>query len=287
MGKFAKIKTATVDALFILVGCALYAAGFTIFIQPCHLTPGGLTGIAAIINYMNAYIPIGLTVIVLNIPIVIAGLRQFGNEFIIKTLAGIFASGILTDIFQKYLPKYNGNDIMLSCIAGGVMMGAGLAAVFLRGATTGGVDVLAKIIAKRKPHISIGRVMLLLDAVVLTMAYLAYGKLDSVLYSIVSMFVQTRIVDTLVYGADSGKSVHIITANADAVCNAIMNSLARGVTRIPVKGGFTGEDKTMVMCAVRRHEIAALLSAVKESDADAFITVSDVGEILGRGFRRM
>ncbi len=274
------------DILIIISGGIVYAVGFSVFIAPANLTPGGVTGIADAVNHIFPAVPTGLTIILLNIPLLAAALFSFGKMFIFKTFLGTIVSGLFVDICENYCPKYLG-DKFLTGIAGGVIMGAGIAFLIIRGATTGGTDILAKLISAKRPHIPLGRIILALDAAVLTFAAFVYKDFEALLYSIVSIFIQTRVIDALVYGADKGKLVLIITANGRRVAREIMKHSKRGITEIPVNGGYTGKARTMLLCAVRRHEITGVVSAVKRTDSTAFLIVSEAGEILGQGFKDM
>ena len=164
-------------------------------------------------------------------------------------------------------------------------MGLGISLIILRGATTGGIDIIAKIVTRKMRHLTVGRIILIFDAFVIALATVIYRNLESALYSIVSIYVTSVIMDMMLYGGDKGKILYIVSNFSNEICSDINNLVGRGVTLIPVKGGYTGADKTMLFCTVRRHQISEIYEIVDKYDKNAFITVSDAGEIIGEGFK--
>ncbi len=272
-----------IDLGYFIVGCFIYAAAVTMFISANEISPGGFTGIATVINYLTR-IPTGITVLVLNIPIIIIGYIKMGSVFILKTAAATAIMSASLDIAAKILKPIE-TDNMLACLFGGILMGLGLSIVLLRGATTGGVDIIAKLINRKKRHISVGRVILIMDAVIIGLAAFVYQNIESALYSVLAMYISSKVMDTVLYGADKGKMIYAITAEPDSICRDISERVHRGVTRIGVTGGYTGEQRIMLMCTLRRHEVAAVHDIILEHDPKAFIVVGDVGEIIGEGFK--
>jgi len=164
-------------------------------------------------------------------------------------------------------------------------MGLGISLIMLRGATTGGVDIIAKLINKRFRHFTVGKIILIIDAAVITLASIVYRNFESALYSVLSMYVSSFVMDTVLYGADKGKLIYIITSYPDEVCKDITTLLSRGITKLPAKGGFTGAERTLLLCTVRRYEVSAVYDVINKYDKNAFIVVSDAGEIIGEGFK--
>ncbi|MEE0840676.1 MAG: YitT family protein, partial [Acutalibacteraceae bacterium] len=189
------------------------------------------------------------------------------------------------DISEKYIKAFSG-DIILCALFGGILVGLGLGIVILRGATTGGVDIIGKFVNFKYPHISIGKVILFGDAVVVATSAICYRDFSGALYSGVTMFVTSVVLDRVLYGADKGKLVYIITDNAAPICDRILTQISRGVTKINASGAYTGKEKEILMCAVRRQEVSLIHSLVKAADNEAFIIVCEAGEILGRGFKQ-
>ncbi len=277
-------KKTALDILFYIVGCCIYSAAVIIFTEPNHISPGGVTGIALILDYLFG-LPTGLMVLLINIPLIIAGFIVFGGRFIINTA---IATAILSVSLEgmRYIVSPYYTDGILASLFGGIMMGAGLSLVLLRGATTGGTDITAKLINKRFRFVSMGRIILFMDFVIVVASAIVYKNFQSALYSIVSLYASSRVIDSLLYGTDKGKLMHIITTKPDEISSAVFSVLGRGVTHVNATGGYTGEGRSLLLCAVRPSEVAALQGIVKKTDENAFMVISDAGEILGEGFKK-
>ncbi len=276
-------KSVFADILFIAAGCVFFALGFSVFIEPNGIAPGGATGVAVIINHF-VKIPIGSLIILLNVPLIIIGFMKFKFRFVLKTSVAILLSSTLIDLFDLYLPRYK-NDIILSALAGGVLTGAGIAFIMLRGATTGGTDIVAKLINYNKSHLSIGKIILIVDVVIVALAAVLFKSFETALYSVLYLFILSVVTDKLIYGTDHGKMLFIITKDCDNLMKEIIREANRGITKINAYGGYTGNEKSVLLCAVRPSEVAQILSVVKCHDREAFVIVSDVGEIIGEGFK--
>ncbi len=272
-----------VDILFFVAGAAIYSVAVNMFLSPSGISPGGFTGIATIINFLTK-IPTGVMLFVFNIPVLILGYVKMGGMFILKTSFVTALVSFALDVSSRLLPPLK-TDGILAAMFGGILMGLGLSLVLLRGATTGGIDIIAKLVNRKYRHLSVGKIILIADGVVIALNAIVYKNAGSALYSIVAMYAATRMMDILLYGADKGKIIYIITKYPADVCREINNTVGRGVTRLSVVGGYTGETRTMLMCVVRIHEAAAVHDAVRRYDAGAFIVVSDAGEIIGEGFK--
>lgn len=273
------------DTALIILGSVLYALGVVAFIEPNQISPGGITGVSTLIYYLTGF-PAGTAFIILNIPLLIAGYKHFGFKFIAKTLFATLTTAVAIDVSILFVPAYTGNTI-LATLFGGVFVGAGMALVLLRGATTGGTDILAKLILKKYPFFSMGRALLLIDIVIFAAASIVYRNFETALYSIIELYTASRIIDSLLYGADSGKLIFIITRNSDKLTQEIFNVIGRGVTKIKVFGGFSQSETSMLMCAVRQAEAAKVHSIIKSHDPKAFIIVTEAREIIGEGFKGM
>lgn len=272
-----------IDLLYFVVGAVLYAVAVNVFISPNGISPGGFTGIATVVNYLTN-VPTGILLFVLNIPVLVMGYLKMGGVFILKTS---FVTGLVSfvlDVSVRILPPLK-TDGILASLFGGILMGLGLSLVLLRGATTGGMDIIAKLINKKRRHLSVGKIILMADGLVIILTAFVYKNAESALYSVVAIYAATRIMDILLYGADKGKIIYIVTNVPDLICREINHTVGRGVTRLSVVGGYTGENRTMLMCTVRDHEAAAVHDAIRQYDERAFIVVCDAGEIIGEGFR--
>lgn len=278
-----KVKKIIVDILYFFTGAIIYSVSVNMFLSPNGISPGGFTGVAAVINHITN-IPTGAMLFAFNIPVLILGYIKMGGMFILKTSFVTVLVSLSLDVSAKLLPIIQTDGILVSMF-GGILMGIGLSLILLRGATTGGVDIIAKFINRKYRHLSVGKIILMADGVVILLNALVYKNAESALYSIVAMYMGTRLMDVLLYGADKGKIIYIITNSPNEICNEINHSVGRGVTKLSVTGAYTGETKIMLMCTVRIHEVAAIHDIVKQCDDHAFMVVSDAGEIIGEGFK--
>lgn len=281
-----KAKEIVLDTIFFLAGCFLYSASVAVFTAPNKMAPGGMTGIATIIYYLIGT-PIGLTIFVLNIPLFILGFKFIGGEFMIKTLICTVISSFGVDLLD-FLPKYiakDGNQMLLAALYGGVLMGAGLGLVFIRNATTGGTDIASRLLKLKWAYVPMGKMMFFLDTAIILVSVFVFKSVDSGLYAMIQLFVCSKIIDLMLYGSDNGKMFVIISKKNDEICKKILDDLDRGATLLKGKGVYSGDDKEVLLCAVRRQETAKLRLIVKEEDQSAFIIMCDASDIIGEGFK--
>ena len=273
------------DLLWYTVGSIIYAIAVTIFISANEISPGGLTGIATLLNY-TLHVPTGLTILVLNIPILIFGFIKFGGKFIIGTAVATTMVSFAITFVEEVVPTVKVDKILAS-IFGGCLLGLGISLIMLHGATTGGVDIVAKLINKRFRHFTVGKIILILDAAVILLAVIVYKNIESALYSVVTMFASARVMDSMLYGGDRGKVIYTITSKPDEICKSVSQELSRGITLFDVTGGYTGEKRKMLMCSLRPFEVSLFYSLVEKYDPKAFIIVTEAGEIIGEGFKKL
>lgn len=272
-----------VDLLFYIAGGMIYSVAVLLFLTENEISPGGLTGIATILNYLFS-LPIGTVVFILNIPLLAAGFIKFGGIFIAKTAVATAVMSLTLDISGLFMPKMK-IDPILAALFGGLLMGLGISLFMLRGATTGGTDIIAKLINRKFPHLTVGRLMLAADAAVVGLSALVYKNMESALYAVIAIYASSRVMDLILYGADHGKIIYVITDNAKELSDSIMSLINRGVTLLDVTGAYTGTKRQMLMCTVRRHEVAAVCRLATSCDKNAFIIVGEAGEVLGEGFK--
>ncbi|MBQ8649343.1 MAG: YitT family protein [Clostridia bacterium] len=273
------------DILVYILGGFIYSAAVTMLISPNEISPGGFTGIATVLQYLFG-LPTGAMLFALNIPVLIMGFISFGGIFIFKTAAATVIMSLTLEICEAVLPVFK-VDKILACVFGGILMGLGLSLIMLKGATSGGVDIIAKFINRRYPHLTVGRLILFSDALVVAVTAIVYKNIESALYSVVSLYASSKIVDVMLYGSDKGKIIYIITNKAKEISNEIIAVLQRGVTEINVVGSFTGKQRKMLMCTVRRQEVSLVLNITRNLDNDSFIVVGEAGEIFGQGFKKI
>lgn len=280
-----KIKAMVLDLLCILAGSAIYAVSVNAFTAPNNIAPGGMTGVATMLNYMFST-PIGMAVLVLNIPIIIWGIMEIGYKLVAKTLLAIIMSSICIDLFALFIPAYRGDAILVALFAG-IFEGIGLSLVFIRGATTGGTDLIARLINHRLKHLSMGKIMLAIDGLIVVVSAFVYGSIENAMYACIVIFVATSLIDSILYGVDvgTGKIFYVLSGKNDIIGKRIMEELDRGVTYINARGGYSNESSDMLLCAVRRYEVYKLNTIIRDVDKDAFVIVGDAGEISGEGFK--
>ncbi len=265
-----------------LIGCVLYSIGVNSFSVPNDIAQSGITGVAVILNHLFDF-PVGTVNLVLNIPLLILMWIYLGKKLVARTLWVTIVLSTALDVLALFMPAYTG-DKFLAAIFCGLFQGAGLGMIMITGATSGGTDIVARLVHKRFPHITVGNVVLAADALVVTAGMLVFKSIESGLYAIVIIYVSTKVIDAMIYGTGNGKMLMIVTEKADEVSKAIVSSSPRGVSIIPAKGAYTGNDKNVLLCVARKHEISGILKTVESVDDKTFIIISEANEILGKGF---
>lgn len=278
-----KIAGFALDNICWIVGSALYAIGVTSFALPNNIAQSGTTGLAIIVNHLLEIIPLGTANFLLNVPLLILAWIFIGWRFVARTMWVTAILSAWLDIFSKLLPVYTGDKILAALFCG-VFSGAGLAIVFMRGATTGGTDIVARLVHKAFPHIQIGKVIMASDAVIVVLGAIVFRSIESAMYAVVVIFVNSRLLDYILYGTGSGKLLMAVTEHAQEISDAITSKMGRGVSIVPVKGGYTGQEKNMIVCAVKKNEVPLLTKVIRQIDTETFIIITDAGEILGEGF---
>ncbi len=284
--KHERIVNTLNDFLIIFLGCFLYAFGVSVFVEANSIVPGGATGLSMLIHHFYAVFPVGFLIILINIPLIVLGFNKFNLGFVLKTAVATFFSSLLIDVFDAFFKSYTG-DVILAALAAGVLHGVGLGLIILRGATTGGTDIVAKLINSKLRFVSVGRLMLAVDAAIVLLSAVVYKNFETVLYSVLYLFTQSVVLDKIIYGADHGKMVYIVSKNTKEMMYEILNSVGCGVTKIKALGGYTEAEKDMLLCVARPHEVSKILQVIKANDPESFVIVSEASEILGQGFKRL
>ena len=285
--RLQSVKRWALDTLIIIFGAGVYALGVHCFTAPNNIAPGGVTGIATIISYVTGA-KLGTLISVINIPLLISGFILLNRKTMIKTLIGVASLSLMTDYVLKDIPVYiadNGVGILAS-IFGGLLMGAGLGIVYAREGTTGGTDIINKIINRFRPDIKLGQISFLINAGVALSGYFVYKNLDVVLYAIVSVFVQAKVIDMLVYGGLEGKFLMIFSEKPQEIAERLLKQ-KRGVTLLKGEGAYSGEERQVVCIAVHKNEYVKVKRIVKETDPNAFVIITGASEVLGKGFQKL
>lgn len=266
----------------VALGSALFAAGFQFFLYPNSIIVGGVSGIAMIINYLVG-LPVGIMTIVLNIPLFIIAWKHFGGKFIISSLVGMLLSSVLVDVLAviDYSPT---DDMLLACLIGGAIKGLGLGLIYYAGATTGGTDIIAKFVRLRFPYINFGTIVLLTDAVIIIAFAAIFDRVEAAMYAVIAMFVVSKVIDLVLYGIDNSSVCYIISENSEQLVKDITDKLHRGVTILSGEGAYSHKDKQVLLCVIKRTQIADIRKIIKSIDENAFFIVSDAKNVFGKGF---
>ncbi|HJG85925.1 YitT family protein [Pseudoflavonifractor capillosus] len=268
----------------ITLASAIYAVGFNWFYVPNDIAFGGITGVGQIINAILPWAPIGTVVIILNIPLFILGWRLLGGHLLLSSLYAMAVSSVFIDIVNG-IWTFEAMDSMLACVFGGVFMGASLGMVFQQGATTGGTDLIARLLKLKITWLPMGKLLIATDMVVIVASAIAFGSVYSALYGVVALYIAGIVMDRMLYGLDSAKVAYIISDRFKEIADVLVNDLDRGVTILQGQGGYSGAEKKVLMCAFKQRQIVSIKKMVKELDPSAFIIVCDAHEVLGDGFR--
>ena len=266
---------------FIFVGTAIYACGVYFFTEPSGIAPGGVVGIATALNSLFGF-SVGITTFIINIPLIILGIVFLGKSFIIKTFISLITFTALLEFGFVYFPTYSG-DRIICAIFGGALMGAGLGINYWRDGSTGGMDIVNRIILKFFPEVHLGKIVLVTDSIVILFAVLVSADIDVFLYSALTIFISSKLVDALLYGIAERKMLILVTEKPKEVTKRIL-ALKRGVTVLKAEGGFSGTEKSVIMCVTGKHEYYRFRSAIAEEDKNAFIIIANAGEVHGQGF---
>lgn len=267
----------------ILLGSMLYSLGVSLFLDPNYLAPGGVTGISII---LSKFIPIetGTLILVFNIPILALGFWKFGGKFLFSTLFSILVTSGTTNYVTTHFGAVT-NDSVLAVISGSVLMAIGLGTVIKAGATTGGSDILIRILKLKFPYLKTGNLYLITDAIVVSASALAFRQIDRALYAGVAVFLTSYVLDLVLYGRDGAKQLMIISEKPETIANRILEELDAGVTFLEGKGAFTKENKLVILCIVKKQISPKVEEIVKEEDSSAFMIISDAREVFGEGYK--
>ena len=278
------VKNTAQAYFWITVGSILYAIAFDWFYTPNAIGFGGITGVGQVVNAFIPAIPIGMFVLVINIPLFILGWKFIGGHLLVTSLYSMVVSSVAVDAFALII-DFQPMDQMLAAVCGGALIGLSLGIIFAKGATTGGTDLIARLVKLKLPWISMGNMLLVIDTAVVVLVALAFGNLTTALYGFIAQVVCAYVTDMVLYGLDTAKVAYIISEKAHEISDSIVGQMDRGVTVLPGKGAYSGENKLVLMCAFKQKEIVNLKEIIFEIDPKAFIIVCDAHEVTGNGFK--
>lgn len=267
----------------IALGSVIFAASFDAFFAVNEVAMGGITGLAQVIHAVLPQVSVGLLSFLINIPLFLLGWKYIGFHLLASSLFSMAVSSAAIDVIAA-IWTFPPMDPMLACLCGGALMGLGLGMVFTQGATTGGTDIVARLLKLRFPWLPMGKLMLLPDGVVLALAMVAFGRPETALYGAVGIFVATRVMDTVLYGLDTSKVAYIISDRWEELSQAILHDQDRGLTILHGQGAYTGREKQVLMVAFKQRDIVRIKKTVHDLDPSAFLIVCDAHDVLGEGF---
>lgn len=280
--KIIKIKYLLVQFIQIIIGTALVAISTSLFLLPNQLSSGGFSGIATIIYYLLK-IPLGNTVLVLNIPLFIISLIKNGKSFFLNAITGTIGLSFFLNIFEKLKPITT--DRFLACIYGGIIAGIGTAIVLKANASTGGTDLLTQIIKAYKPNVRISNLLVILDTLIVAANVLFFKELEIGLYSAITIYIMGKMLDIFFEGIDFAKIIYIISPKNDEIAEKIGNEIKRGSTSLYGKGMYKKQDMEVLFCVASRSEVREIRKIVKDIDINAFIVITNAREVFGEGFK--
>ena len=283
-------RRSVLDYLLIIIGAFILAAGFVFFINPYNIVPGGVYGIGIVIHHLIPAVPVGTFGLVLNVPLTILGIKILGARFGLKTVIGM----VLTTVFMDTLTYFIGendplglqDDLLLSCVFGGIVIGFGLGLIFKAKATSGGSDIVAMIGAKFS-KISVGQMLIIVDSIIVLLGLIIFKDWKIPLYSWIVIFITGKVIDVTIDGLNYERALVIVSDKHALIKEKILNTLERGGTYFNGEGMFSGIEKRVIFTVVTRREVSALQEMINKIDPNAFMAVMETSEIIGEGFKSL
>lgn len=282
--KLKSLPTLVRDLLVDLIGCSLASLGLYNFTSQSGFLPGGISGVALIIQHYFENLPLGVLNLMLNIPLVIFAFFFLGRNFLLRSLRTVLVLSFTLDVLAPLFPTYSRNPL-LAAVFGGLLVGTGLAIIFSNHSSTGGVDLIVMSLKKLKPHLSLGTITMLIDGLIILTGGFVFNNIEAVLHGVIFTFFVTRAMDGYMSGAQSGKLAMIITDHGKGLSNVIETKVQRGSTIIDGRGSYTGNKKEIVLCALSRQQLPTLRQAVTDFDPTALLIVLEYNEVFGTGFQ--
>ena len=278
------IKEVIINYARITFASILYGISMALFLGPLNLAPGGVSGLAIVLSSVFN-IGVGTWYILLNLPILLIAVWKFGIKFTVSTIYCAVATAIFTKLITKYFAAYAVNDMILGVIFGAVLVALAMGLTFFSGATTGGVDVIVKLLRLKWPHIKTGAFFFIIDLSVIGAAIIAFRDIKIGLYSLISVWIMSYVTNIVLYGRDEAKMIYIISDKYDLISKRILEELEIGATHIKGYGAYSSKEKDVIMCVMRKHIYPKVEKIVKEEDEKAFLIVSSATEIFGEGYK--
>ena len=269
------------ELLQITLGTALMGCALSTFLIPFKLAPGGVSGIASVLYYLTG-IRVSTLLMLMNVPIFILGFLHFDGKFLLRSIYGTIAVSVSVELFSSFVAP--AADIFSACVFGGIILGTGIALVLKSGGTTGGTDILVMISRKFFPNLSVGNLFMIIDGVIILVAGATLGGWEIVLYSAAALFISTHITDGILEGASFARMVYIMSGHSDTITERIYKEMDRGVTGLTSVSMYTGKDRKILLCVIKKYELPYLKKLVYDTDPGAFVVISEAKEVMGNGF---
>ena len=266
----------------ILAASLLYAAAIALFLDPNQLAPGGVSGIAIILNRLTD-LPTGTLILIMNVPLLALGMWKLGWKFVLSTMVAVAASSVFTDLLAPYGPLTT--DPLLAACAGGGLLSVGMGILFKLGATSGGTDILIRVIKLKYKHLKTGSLFLVTDCCVIATSAVVFGNIDLALYAAIATIVSSFCLDLVLYGRDEAKLVYLITDHERAIADRLLQELEIGVTYLQGQGAYTRDSKKVIFCAMQKRLLPRVQEIAMEEDPCVFLIVTSASEIFGEGFK--
>jgi uncharacterized membrane-anchored protein YitT (DUF2179 family) len=279
---FEKLKKLLLEIFITLIGSLIMAGGVSFFLLPNQLSTGGFSGIGTILYYLFNF-PVGITIIILSLPLFVIANLKFGKAFLVKSLVGTISLSMFIDWLDKY--SFVIEDKFLACIYGGIIVGIGTAIVLKAGASTGGTELISSIIHTFNPRLKLSNIIIISDFLIVGANVIFLSELEIALYSAIAIYLYGKIIDIIFEGIYYTKLVFIISNKAEEISKGIENKIKRGVTGLYGKGMYTGDDKLVLICAASRGDIAKIKILAKNIDKNSFVVIANAKEVLGEGFK--
>ena len=278
------IKKYILPYLWITIGSLIHAVGFNWCYVPNQIGFGGITGVGQILNVFLPVLPVGMAVILLNLPLFLLGWRLLGGRLLVSSLFATVVSSLAIDLLSA-LYTFHPMDPLLGCIFGGVLIGASLGIILLQNATTGGTDLIARLLKLKFSWLPMGKLLMAVDLAVIVATAIVFRRFESALYGLVALYISSIVMDMFLYGTDHAKVAYIISDRHEAITQAIVHDMDRGVTILHGEGAYTGAQKQVLLVAFKQRQIVSLKRVVRELDPNAFLIVCEAHEVLGNNFR--
>ena len=274
------------NVALLLTGSFIYSVGTHSFVAPANIAPGGASGLALMVNFVTG-LPVGILTMAVNVPLLVLAWIYLSRGFAISTAVSCTICSIMLDVLVAPVFPVYGGDRLLSSLFGGVIVGAGMALIFQSGSSTGGSDIFGYILQKKKPHLSIGRALIIVDGVVLAMSIFVFRNVESGLLGLISLYACTRVIDAILYGSDAGSMVTIVSQVPQAIADRVILEMERSATIMEGKGAYSRQGTGVLLCTVRKSQFSRLKQIIRDTDPAAFVMVTETTEVFGEGFKEI